>query len=1013
MASQYDIDIRIDVESASLGELESELGRLNDELKQIPRSSAEFNKAAANVRKVTGEVDKANKSLQKVDVGQLVGDFAKVGAAIGAVGIAISTFGEEGSQSNEAIQKTLEKTQAILALVAVAEGAVSAARLASAASTKVYTIAQNLANKSIQAGTISLKGLKAALISTGIGALIVALGLLVANFDKISEWISGGAIGDYEDQLEKADKALGALNANLDQQLAYNDRLAAQGEDEIKNQERRITYLEEYQKKAKEVNDETLASLRKVQQQRGYLTEEELEQQRKIFAENEKNNKAVIDANNEKNAILLKREDEANKRQVDLLKAQGEETYDVELQNLKDRLELLKTFGAAFADEVAATEAEITRREAEEAEKRRQAAIKRAEERRARIKSELNEIAQIIQQDPVQALRLLNDEQDRALEILQKYSGGSRDITKIIQELEKEGLTPLANQFRALADSGNYEEFDKLIKEYFGRRFRSTIDTAIQELIAFESAFPSIADTLRKLTKQLEGEVTVDLIEIVRPGEDGEVENAFSEVTEENKKSAAQAIKELQEAGAKLTAELQTQQTKAAAELKRLLDEGILDQAEYDKQLQLLLTRTQIQTEQIADEVASGTGEILAETFRQTEFANQKAINSAQRELDNLGKNYTGFKGFLRSFKDDRVQEEITAQKAILDARDKALNDQKTQVENQAKFGVITEQEKAEQIEAIDQELHNNNMERLKLENEERLKGLAAALELYDQLRAGAQAYSDFVGQQAELFNARLDVQIAKEEKNLELQLEGIDNEEERARVTAAAETKIGAIKDQQIRNTAEAQKKQANISMGLAISEITVQTGLAIMKALAQLGPVAGAIATGIIAATGALQIATAINARNTAVAQADASLASIGSGGLSPSSTGGRTQFAEGGFVSGAGGPTSDSIPAMLSNGEFVINAESTRRYLPLLEEINNTPEGYAMGGLVNPPGYFLGGIVYATKGVTIDEMTLEVLKRLDQRLEKPIKSYVVASEIQEGLDSDQYLERRSQIT
>ncbi len=46
----------------------------------------------------------------------------------------------------------------------------------------------------------------------------------------------------------------------------------------------------------------------------------------------------------------------------------------------------------------------------------------------------------------------------------------------------------------------------------------------------------------------------------------------------------------------------------------------------------------------------------------------------------------------------------------------------------------------------------------------------------------------------------------------------------------------------------------------------------------------------------------------------------------------------FAQGGYVSGAGTSTSDSIPAMLSNGEFVVNAASTRSNLPLLSAINN---------------------------------------------------------------------------
>lgn len=64
----------------------------------------------------------------------------------------------------------------------------------------------------------------------------------------------------------------------------------------------------------------------------------------------------------------------------------------------------------------------------------------------------------------------------------------------------------------------------------------------------------------------------------------------------------------------------------------------------------------------------------------------------------------------------------------------------------------------------------------------------------------------------------------------------------------------------------------------------------------------------------------------------------------------------FASGGQVSGPGSGTSDSIPAYLSNGEFVVNAKSTQKHLPLLEAINSPhqlPAQYADGGLVDPNG------------------------------------------------------------
>lgn len=54
---------------------------------------------------------------------------------------------------------------------------------------------------------------------------------------------------------------------------------------------------------------------------------------------------------------------------------------------------------------------------------------------------------------------------------------------------------------------------------------------------------------------------------------------------------------------------------------------------------------------------------------------------------------------------------------------------------------------------------------------------------------------------------------------------------------------------------------------------------------------------------------------------------------------------KFASGGYVQGAGTSTSDSIPARLSNGEFVINARSTKLFYPLLEAMNNIGSGVPM--------------------------------------------------------------------
>lgn len=71
----------------------------------------------------------------------------------------------------------------------------------------------------------------------------------------------------------------------------------------------------------------------------------------------------------------------------------------------------------------------------------------------------------------------------------------------------------------------------------------------------------------------------------------------------------------------------------------------------------------------------------------------------------------------------------------------------------------------------------------------------------------------------------------------------------------------------------------------------------------------------------------------------------------------------FADGGKVSGPGGPRSDSILAALSNGEFVVNAAAAKKYGPLLNAINSGQfprfaDGGPVGGAYIPPMVSDGG-------------------------------------------------------
>lgn len=105
-------------------------------------------------------------------------------------------------------------------------------------------------------------------------------------------------------------------------------------------------------------------------------------------------------------------------------------------------------------------------------------------------------------------------------------------------------------------------------------------------------------------------------------------------------------------------------------------------------------------------------------------------------------------------------------------------------------------------------------------------------------------------------------------------------------------------------------------------------------------------AIADGIKAAPGAI-----FDALRNIINSAVSGFSSGASAGLN---------LASGGLVNGRGNGVSDSIPAMLSNGEFVVNAEATRRFLGLLEAINSGRFSHNLAKSIGFQGFASGGLV-----------------------------------------------------
>jgi len=134
-------------------------------------------------------------------------------------------------------------------------------------------------------------------------------------------------------------------------------------------------------------------------------------------------------------------------------------------------------------------------------------------------------------------------------------------------------------------------------------------------------------------------------------------------------------------------------------------------------------------------------------------------------------------------------------------------------------------------------------------------------------------------------------------------------------------------------------------IEQAAGIARIVSNTGIANAKAVAA-APITGGMPwVAINTATAALSIASTIAGAAKSIKEinaADAGAKGGGGGGNKPT----PSKFASGGMVYGSGTSTSDSVPALLSNGESVINAESTRMYGGILSAINQAGGGAPIG-------------------------------------------------------------------
>lgn len=176
MATSKTYQINIDVESKTLGELEGQLEDVNAQLKDVDRNSEAFKNLSKEAQVLTREIEKTNNEIEglKLEDKLMAADgAAKVfGGSLSTVVGTLGVLGVESEAFGEFEKKAASAIAVGLGVKDVAEG---------------FGNLSVVMKKSGIAAKLFGRTTSAALVATGIGAFVVALGLVVANFDGITK----------------------------------------------------------------------------------------------------------------------------------------------------------------------------------------------------------------------------------------------------------------------------------------------------------------------------------------------------------------------------------------------------------------------------------------------------------------------------------------------------------------------------------------------------------------------------------------------------------------------------------------------------------------------------------------------------------------------------------------------------------------------------------------------------------------------------------------------------------
>ena len=395
--------VEIDTQQAttSVKELRQQLKQLKDTLLSVEEGTKEYNDAlqeAANIQHTLKEqMEEVNASA--MDFGQIAGNVVKgtggIVAGFQAAQATMNLFGIE----NETVIKSLQKMQSLMAITqaipAIDDGVKAFKRLGLA----------------IKGATVGMSGLKKALISTGIGAAVVAVGALVANFDKLKAAITGTNDELEEQKKLQMDEHLKKINDELSKRLSIEEQIRkAGGQDDVTIAEERVKSIEKEIKKK-----EALIEANRREQAQAYMAYNNAIQQGK-------SQKYINEL--KENWLNVSKKEDVYLKEIESIKTN-------QLKSAKEELEIEKKLQAArdikAKQDEAAQAAEDARKTAEENRKKRIEDEKKAVEE---LRKKYGELAEDIK---------LYDATDYEKDLASLAKAEQKSI-KTIEDAQKKGI---------------------------------------------------------------------------------------------------------------------------------------------------------------------------------------------------------------------------------------------------------------------------------------------------------------------------------------------------------------------------------------------------------------------------------------------------------------------------------------------------------------------------------------------------------------------------------------------